>query len=117
METAVMLVMVCQKNYVHYYLVEAGWCIYTTVILVIIGSDNGLSPIRRQAIICSNAGLLSIRPWGTYSNEILFEIQRLSFKKMHLKMLSAKCKIVPADFTHYSSLLHWMHELQESTEI
>ena len=28
--------------------------------LIIIGSDNGLSPIRRQAIIWNNAGILLI---------------------------------------------------------
>ena len=39
--------------------------------LTIIGSDNGLSPDRRQAIIWNNAGLLLIRPLGTFFNEIL----------------------------------------------
>ena len=33
--------------------------------LIIIGSDNGLSPDRRQAIIWTNAGLLLIEPLGT----------------------------------------------------
>ena len=33
-----------------------------------IGSDNGLSPIWRQAIILTNAGLLSIRLLGTNFN-------------------------------------------------
>ena len=56
---------------------------------VSIGSDNGLSPGRRQAIIWTNADILSIRPQGTYFNEILFEIQIFSFKKMHLNTLSA----------------------------
>ena len=32
--------------------------------LTIIGSDNGLSPGRRQAIIWTNAGILLIRPLG-----------------------------------------------------
>ena len=32
--------------------------------LIIIGSDNGLSPGRRQAIIWTNAGILSIEPLG-----------------------------------------------------
>ena len=32
-------------------------CIYAPVIQVCIGSDNGLSPIRRQAIIWTSAGL------------------------------------------------------------
>ena len=37
--------------------------------LTIIGSDNGLLPGRRQAIICTNAGILR-----TNFNEILIEI-------------------------------------------
>ena len=35
---------------------------YASDNLVSIGSDTGLSPIRRQAIIWTNAWLLSIRP-------------------------------------------------------
>ena len=58
--------------------------------LTIIGSDNGLSPERRQAIICTNAGILSIRILGTNFSEILSEIPAISFKKMHLKMSSAQ---------------------------
>ena len=58
--------------------------------LSIIGSDNGLSPGRRQAIIRINAGILLIRPLGTNFNEILIEIRTFSFKKMHLKMSSGK---------------------------
>ena len=55
-----------------------------------IGSDNGLSPIRRQAIIETNAGILSIGPLGTNFNEISIKIQNSSFRKMHLKISSAK---------------------------
>ena len=57
--------------------------------LTIIGSDNGLSPSRRQAIIWTNAGILLIRPSGTNFSEILIKIEVFSFKKMHLKMSSA----------------------------
>ena len=57
---------------------------------VSIGSGNGLSPGRRQAIIWNNAGLLSIGPLGTSFSEIRIEIQNFSFTKMHLKILSAK---------------------------
>ena len=60
--------------------------------LTIIGSDNGLSPDRRQAIIWTNAGLLFIGPLGTNS-EILIEILTSSFKNMHLKVPSAKRRI------------------------
>ena len=56
----------------------------------IIVSDNGLSPGRRQAIIWTNAGILLIGPLGTNFSEILIGIQTFSFKKMHLKMSSAK---------------------------
>ena len=42
--------------------------------LTIIGSDNGLSPDRRQAIIWNNARLLLIGPLGTNLSEILIEI-------------------------------------------
>ena len=58
--------------------------------LTIIGSDNGLSPGRCQAIIWTNAGILFIWPLGTIFSEMLIEIQMFLFEKMQLKMLSAK---------------------------
>ena len=58
--------------------------------LTIIGSDNGLSPGRRQVIILTTAGLLLIGPLGTNANEILIEIHAFSLKEMHLKMSSGK---------------------------
>ena len=58
--------------------------------LTIIGSDNGLSPDRRQAIVWTNAGILVIGPLGTNFNGMLNEIYTFSFKKMHLKMLYGK---------------------------
>ena len=58
--------------------------------LTIIGSYNGLSPGRRQAIIWTNAGVLFIWPLVTNFNEIPTEIYIFSFKKMHLKMSSGK---------------------------
>ena len=59
--------------------------------LTIIGSDNDLSPERRQAIIWTNVGILIIGPLGTNFSEILIEIQTFSLKKMRLKMSSEKC--------------------------
>ena len=59
--------------------------------LTIIGSDNGLSPDRRQAIIWTNAVILLTGPLGTNFSEILIEIQTFSLKKIRLKMSSAKC--------------------------
>ena len=58
--------------------------------LTIIGSNNGLSPGRRQAIIWTNAELLLNGPLGTNFSEILIEILTFSFKKMCLKVSSAK---------------------------
>ena len=68
-------------------LIEAEWRVFK---LTIIGSDNGLLPGRRQAIIWTNTGILLIGPLGTNFIEILIGIQTFSFKKMHLKMSSAK---------------------------
>ena len=56
----------------------------------IIGSDYGLSPVWRQAIIRTSSGILFIWPIGTNLNEPLSEIHTFSFKKMYLKMLSGK---------------------------
>ena len=58
--------------------------------LTIIGSDNGLSPGRRQAIIWTNAGILLIEPLGTNFSEILAEIITFSFKKMYMQVSSGK---------------------------
>ena len=58
--------------------------------LTIIGSDNGLSPGRRQAIIWANAGILLIGLIGTNVSDILIEILTFSFKKMRLKVSSVK---------------------------
>ena len=58
--------------------------------LTIIGSDNGLSPGRRQAIIWTSAGILLIGPLRTNFSEILIEIYTFSFKKIDLKVSSGK---------------------------
>ena len=58
--------------------------------LTIIGSDNGLSPGLSQAIIWTIAGILLIGPLGTNFSEILIKIITFSFKKMPLKVSSAK---------------------------
>ena len=61
-------------------------------IWVIIGLDNALPPVRHQAIILTNADIMSIASLETYLNKILFKIQKFSFQEMYLKMLSAKCQ-------------------------
>ena len=51
--------------------------------LTIIGSDDGLSPGRRQATIWTNSGISNF-------SEVLLEIYTFSQKKMYLKMSSRK---------------------------
>ena len=71
-----------------------------------IGSDNGLSPGWRQAIIWTNTGLLIGPLWINFS-EILIEIHEFSFKKIHLKMLSAKWR----PFCLSLNVLKWRTEM------
>ena len=65
-------------------------CVSKLTKLTIIASDNGLSPGRRQAIIWTSAGILLIGSLGTNLSEILIEMITFSFKKMRLKVSSAK---------------------------
>ena len=85
--------------------------------LTIIGSDNGLAPSRRQAIILTNTGILLIRTLGTNFNEIWGKIDTFSFKKMHLKMLSAKWRQFSLGLnvlTLYSQVFYWLIWLAET---
>ena len=61
--------------------------------VTIIVSDNGLSPGRRRAIFWNNAGILLIGTLRTNFSEILIEILTFSFKKMRLKVSSAKRRL------------------------
>ena len=49
-----------------------------------------MAPGQRQAIIWTSAEILLIGPLGANFSAILIGFQTFSFKKMHLKMLSAK---------------------------
>ena len=60
--------------------------------LTLIGSDNGLSPGRRQVITWTNVGILFIGPLGTHFSEMSIEIHTFSLKKIHLKMSSGKLR-------------------------
>ena len=77
-----------------------------------IGSDTKLSPIWHQAIIKTNAGLLSIAPLGTNLSEILINIQNYSVTKMHVKISSAKwwpCD--PGGDELMCFIVHHMHDI------
>ena len=62
-------------NFVEIQLIYPQCRLFASVNRVSIGSDNGLSPIRRQAINLTNAGLLLITPLGASISEILIKIQ------------------------------------------
>ena len=59
--------------------------------LVSIGSGKGLSPVRCQAIIKTNADFWSNGLSGMCFSEILIKIQTIYFKESYLKMLCAIC--------------------------
>ena len=86
-----------------------GWVTHICVgNLTIIGSDNGLSPERHQAIIWTNAGILLIRPLETNFSEISIEIQTFSLEKIRLKKSSANCcsfHLGPKVLTHW--MVQW----------
>ena len=58
--------------------------------LTITGSDIGLSPGRRQAIIWTSAGILLIGPLETNLSGIVKGIQTFTFKKVFLILASPK---------------------------
>ena len=47
--------------------------------ITIIGSENGVSPGRRQAIVWSSAVILLIGPLGTSCSDIVVEIHTLHY--------------------------------------
>ena len=81
---------ISQKLVQFYVLTEAEWRLYASVNWTSIGSDYGLSPVRQQASIWNNAGLLLIGPFWTNFSEILIKIKYFSHKAMILNMSSAK---------------------------
>ena len=57
-------------------LIDADWYIYVSVNYHIIGSDNGLLPVRHQAITWTNAaGMLLIGSLWTNFSDIWIKIQ------------------------------------------
>ena len=86
--------------------------------LTIIGSDNGLSPGRRQAIIWTNAGILLIGPLETNFIEILIGFQTFPFKKINLKMSSAQwrpfCLGLNVLNDHWFMLIHPTFDINQT---
>ena len=108
--------------YVSYMIQLNQWIPMTHICVskvTIIGSNNGLSPDRRQSIIWTNARMLLIWPLGTNFSEILIDIYISLFKTMHLKMstkqwplslalnvLSSYLHMLPLSLTHQSRVTH-----------
>ena len=78
--------------------------------ITIIGSDNGLSPGRRQAIIWTNAGILLIGSLRTDFSEIWIKIQIFSLKKMSFKMSSVKCCPFRLGRNVFKYRVHYIYE-------
>ena len=76
-----------------------NWCLYVSLNEVIIGSGNGWSHGRCQAITWNSIHILSVRPFG-WDLKILIEIQTFPFYEMHLKMFISKI-IVPLNLWSY----------------
>ena len=51
-----------------------------------------MSPGRCRAVTWTNVWILLVGPLGTNFSEMLIEIHTFSFKKIHLKMSSGKCR-------------------------
>ena len=69
--------------------------IYASVNWVRIRSGNGLSPIRRQVIICINAGSLCIGPLGTNFNENLIKNTKLFIHENAYENIVCEMAILP----------------------
>ena len=94
--------------------------------LTIIGSDNGLSPGRHQAIIWTNAGILLIRILGTNFTEILIKnwyifIEENAFENVVCEMasiclgLNVLTQVSAVDNAHYSHLFAYPLNWKENT--
>ena len=95
---------------------EAEWRIYASVNYTIMGSDNGLSPGRHQAIIWTKAGIFLIGPNGTNFSEIIIEIEIFSFTNLHLKVLSAEVAAI-SSWPQCVKKLHIALQYKESFSI
>ena len=75
-------------RYISLCLTHGGRVTYINISkLTIIGSNKGLSPGRRQAIIWTNVGILVMQTLRTTFSEIISEINAFSLKKCLWKYL------------------------------
>ena len=78
--------------------------------LNIIGSDNGLSPGRHQAIIWINAWILLIWLLGANLNGMLTEIHSFSFETMSLKCRLRHTNNISTQQENFSPYIRGAHE-------
>ena len=87
--SSVGVVRICSMGFI-----KAYWRIHAPVNHIVIGSINGMSPFRCQAIVSTNDDLLSNGFFRRKKSFAKFKTKctgSISFLKMHLKMSSAKC--------------------------
>ena len=72
---------------------------------VIIVSDNGLPPVKHQAIIWTCVDYSWIVTYGTNFSEIWIKLLYFSFKNFHLKMPSVKCRL--QNVCHFVQVSFW----------
>ena len=87
--------------------------IYAPVKYAIIGSGNGLSPVRRQAINWHNAGLLSIGPLGINFSEIRIKTKLFILQNAFEIVV---CEMVAIFFYQVSLMLVDKYECQEVSD-
>ena len=73
--------------------IEAEWRFYVSVNQTIIGSDNGLSTVRCQAIITTNTGSLWSSPFGDKSQRNLNQIETIFIEENEFG--NVVCKMAP----------------------
>ena len=81
--------------------------INASVKLTIIVSDNGLSPDRHQAVLWTNAAILSIAHWEIYLSGFILKLHKFLLMEMHLIMSSVKWRPVCHRMKYCTSLRIW----------
>ena len=64
-----------------------SWCLKKAII----AADNDSLPVQQQAIIWTNAALLSVGLLGMYFSEIWIKIHKVSVRRMNFKMSANWC--------------------------
>ena len=100
---------ICKRQFINVrqtlsWLSHFPYCrIYASVNRDTIGSDNGLSPIRCQAIMSTNAGLLSIGPLWTNFIKIFIQNTKLFIHKdASENIVSEMAVILSRAFDHWN---------------